>query len=127
MATDDPSLMDEVREQTDMVDGGLLSDSRLSVLISNAKREIGSELADEPAWYEDANAENALFWLVCLFVVGEDSDGFSIGELQVDDSDADVEHPWVARYERSRRHLMSSESLFGIRNVSRSDREPRRI
>lgn len=127
MATDDSSLMDEVREQTELTDAALLSDSRLSALLSNAKREIASAVESDPDWYGNQHAESALFWLVCLFVIGEDPvNDFSIGEIEVD-SGSDVEHPWVARYERNLRYLYSSESLFGVVNPSRNDRSDRPV
>ncbi|UBF22707.1 hypothetical protein M1M38_gp014 [Halorubrum tailed virus 27] len=127
MATDDSSLMTEVREQTELTDTTLLSDSRLSALLSNAKREIETTIGREPDWYENRDAENALFWLACLFVIDEGStDQFSFGELEVrPESDAEADHPWVGRYERSLRYLMDSASLFGLSNVNRTDRSGR--
>lgn len=129
MATNDTTLKSEVREQTELTDSALLSDSRLTSLLSNAKREIESEVGSEPDWYGDRTAENALFWLLCLFAIGEDSvEGFSIGEIQVDpETDDNNTHPWTARYNRSLRYLMPSESLFGISKVNRTDRDSRQI
>jgi hypothetical protein len=119
--------MTEVREQTELIDTSLLSDSRLSALLSNAKREIETTIGREPDWYGNRDAENALFWLSCLFVIDEGTtDSFTFGELQVQpESGAETEHPWVNRYERSLRYLMGSESLFGISNVNRTDRSAR--
>lgn len=126
MATDDASLMVEVREQTELTDPAILSDDRLSALISNAKREISSSLTETPDFYANVDAENALFWLSCLFVIGENTDSFAMGELRVDpNTDDNSEHPWMVRYRRSLSHLMNSESLFGIRSVNRNDRAGR--
>lgn len=127
MATDDATLATEVREQTGMTDAAVLSDSRLSALLANAKREIATVIEYTPDWYVDIHAESALFWLTCLFVRGEDeTDGFEIAELRFTPSDAPTDsHPWEARYIRSLNHLRQTDSLFVHGKVNRSEREAR--
>lgn len=128
MATDDYTLQKEVRTQTGLTDESVLADDDLRTLVERAKQEIETELNDDVSdWYSNRDTEAALFWLSCIFAVGEGmggGDGFSIGELEYRPGDGST-YPmaWDERYYRSLSGIGSGTSRgFGSINIERSDR-----
>jgi hypothetical protein len=132
MATDDYTLGQEARVQTGKT-GSTPSDDNLRVLIQRAKREIEGETGlEEISWYSDVQAERALFWLTCIFMIGEtttSTEGFSVGDLEVRASSGSSGFDPLARYrhryEKALRAIGTTQtgSGFGITNLSRADRE----
>lgn len=91
MATDDVSLMVEVRAITDY-DRDIMPEDELLGLLEIAKRELQSNKNNTSLdFYGDIRAERALFWLTCIFLkvkAGEiDGGTFSISELDVESED----------------------------------------
>jgi hypothetical protein len=132
MATDDYTLGQEARVQTGKT-GSTPSDDNLRTLIGRAKREIEGETGLESIdWYGDVQAERALFWLTCIFLIGEtttSSEGFAVGDLEVRASSGSTDFDPLARYrhryDKALRSIgtTSSGSGFGITNLSRADRD----
>lgn len=68
MATDDASLIEEVRGLTDY-DSDILSDSELQALVDLGKEELRAELGNpQVSYYNNGriHATRALFWFVCI-------------------------------------------------------------
>lgn len=128
MATDDYTLQKEVRVQTGLTDESVLSDENLRTLVSRAKSEIEDEIGKGVEnFYATNDLEGALFWLTCIFAVGEGvggGDAFSIGELEYRPGDGQS-YPmaWDARYEKYLAGIQGNRlNHFGSSTVNRTDR-----
>ena len=124
MATDDYTMGQEVTKHLGMA----VADDRLRGLVARAKREMLAETNLETIdFYGNAHAESALFWLTCIYVVGEQSSGgsgFAIGELKVDagSSDRDPLAVWRRRY-NDRLSGLSGSGGYVLGSSNRTDRE----
>jgi hypothetical protein len=127
MAVDDTTLIAEVRALTDF-GPSVISEPDLKEVIEIAKRELRADIGD-PIYdlYGDLQAERALFWLSCIFLkvkAGEiDAPSFSIGELQVRQSNFTERHGvWMDRFLK---HYLSISGLTPVGHIkpTRPDRE----
>lgn len=127
MATNDYTLEKEARTQTRLGDA-VLPSSDVRTLIGRAKREVEAEAGTSISdWYGDTNAERALFWQLCIFMVGEvgSSDGFTIGDLKLDPAgEGDDLATWQTRVERAVAAIRggSAKAMGGVR-IQRQNRE----
>ncbi|RCU47929.1 hypothetical protein DU504_11870 [Haloplanus salinus] len=125
MATDDYTMGQEVTEHLGMT----VAEDRLRGLVARAKREMLAETnLDTIDFYRDSHAESALFWLTCIYVVGEQSSGgsgFAIGELEVDgaSSDRDPLAVWRRRYNDRLNALSGTGGGYTIGGSARTDRD----
>lgn len=126
MATDDPSLISEVRTLTDY-NSSILTDGDMQNIVSLAKREIEGELGEEVSdFYSSILTERALFWLTCLFSkikVGElEGLTLAVAEIEVTQiPDEDRANYWARQFERRMRQAQA-DSMSQLRNIERSDR-----
>lgn len=124
MANTDHELAEEVIDHT----GSGLDENDVVKLISRAKRQIRLDTGEGSIdFYASEAAEDALFWLTCIFSVGEltsGSGGFSIGELEVDASSSQTSpmSRWYARYESRLSQIGDNNRGYAIGGITRADR-----
>lgn len=127
MAVDDTTLKAEVRALTDY-DATIISDDDLQDVVDLTRRELVADLGDETIdLYENLQAERAFFWLTCIFCkvkAGEiDAPSFSIGELQVRQSNFSERHGvWMDNFHK---HYRSIEGVTPVGHIksNRPDRD----
>lgn len=124
MVADDTELADNVRALTDY-DETILTDSELQEVIQLAKGEFWADTdTSEPFYSGNKQADQALFWLTCLFAkikVGElSAPDFQIAEIDVEQS-SDEESRWFSNYRRYR-DIATAGSSGKIGQISRSNR-----
>lgn len=124
MASNDDELVAEVRALTNFQDD-VISDSDMRTLVTIAKREIRTLSGlPSPDWYEENDAEQALFWLTALFTkvhtghIGGVS--YSVGELEQAPL-RETNQFWLNRFQQHLSNL-SAGTLYGHTSVSRPDR-----
>ncbi|QCC48090.1 hypothetical protein [Halobellus limi] len=128
MATDDFTLSEEVRVQTGLTDESALSDEDLLTLIGRAKFEIEDEVRQSVTdFYATSDLEGALFWLSCIFAVGEGAgggDAFSLGSIEYRPGNGDAyPQSWDDRYRRYIAGVIGAQRNFvGSTSVARDDR-----
>jgi hypothetical protein len=133
MASDDTSLVTEVRSLTDY-DNSIYSATELIELIEIAKGEIRSDVGDPTLTFYDTEGspeERALFWLTCIFAkmkAGEiDAPNISISSLRIRQaSEGERYGLWFSRFEVHRSRIQTSEEdtagrPMGIINATRDD------
>lgn len=132
MATDDASLIVEVRDITEY-NAEIISDEQFQRLVSLAQREIAAKVGiPDLDFYNDLDAERALFWLTCLFAkirAGEvDGVEMQIGDirnkpLRVDgEEDRSMAVVWRAEFNDYFNQLLTQNGgSFGSRRISRGD------
>jgi hypothetical protein len=125
MANTEHELAEEVIQHT----GVALSVDDVLSFLSRGKRQIrlDSGVSNIDYW-SDPYAEDALFWLTCIFVVGEltsGSGGFSIGELEVSASSSQTSplERWYARYDSRLAQIGDSTRGFVVSSSNRADRQ----
>jgi hypothetical protein len=134
MATDDYQLGEEVRIQTGRTDNSL-GEQEVLTLIRRAKREIEAEVGEAVSdWFGGAATERALFWLTCVFVAddaGPTTQGFSVGDLEVDSASSVTATDALGRYQTYYKRALSmlqtpgsgSAPGFAVRSISRQNRD----
>lgn len=126
MAIDDNTLKAEVRALTDYTEV-IISDTDLQEVVDLTKRELQADVGDESFdFYEDLNAERALFWLTCIFLKvksGEiDAPSFSISEISVRQSNFTERHGiWMDNFRKHYR-AMDGGAPVGHTRGNRPDR-----
>ena len=124
MANSEHELAEDVIQHT----GVALDPTEVSSYISRAKRQIRLDTNETNIdYWNNEFAEDALFWLTCIFVVGEltsGSGGFQIGELEVKSSSTQGSpmERWYARYDSRVSQIGDSSRGFAIGSVSRTTR-----
>ncbi|MFC7191857.1 hypothetical protein ACFQL7_20880 [Halocatena marina] len=126
MATDDSSLIDEVRTLTDY-DAGIIDDTEYQDLLSVAKEELQNDVNQSVTFFSGNRAvDRALFWLLCLYSkikVGEiEAPTFEIAEIQVRQEQLDDRANWWLRQYQKNVDKIAAGARGKIVSVSRSDR-----
>ena len=126
MATDDTSLIEEVRLLTEY-DVTIISDPDMLSLVNLARREldatVGTPITD---YYSNLSSERALFWLTCIFSkvkTGEiEAPEFSVGELRIQrDALGPTASIWFNNFMKHYRAIDGGTPVGHIKN-NRSDR-----
>lgn len=126
MATDEQSLVNEVRALTGYTDGSMISDASMNDLVSIAKQELRSDLGlPELTFHQTANdtyqADRALFWLTAIFTKvrgGEIGNiNLTIGDV-LDYDDARTEYDfWFEQFDKRRSAAANLQGAAGPSSV----------
>jgi hypothetical protein len=120
MATDDGTLVAEVRALTDY-DETIMSDLELLALVDVAKEEIKADVDDTTITFYsgDQKADRALFWLTCLFAkikLGEiEAPNVSISSLRIRQASvAERYGVWVKNFEKNLAGIVTSDGEAAV-------------
>lgn len=122
MATDDESLMREVRALTGYTDENTFSDIDLLDLINISKQEVRSELGLPDLTFHESEtyqADRALFWFTCITLkvrAGE------IGNVDINIGDVleytDSQNEYSYWFEQLRKRMSSAATSQGLSGAS---------
>lgn len=130
MATNESELKQEVRDITDTT----LDAEELDTAVDRAQRHIKVKkgLTGTVDWFDDPNAEEALFWTTCLFskvATGElDSQAIRAGSIELESLTAHTRGKVTTWYRNAKTALAAMDNAdgtaggFGIAAPERDDR-----